>query len=212
MDTTVQSDRLPARVAWDETGTVLIPGALDTDRFGALVAEAQSHLDLAEPHVHEHTAGHRDGSFATPVHCAFVPPGPVLGALAFDKGLLAAVREATGIPRLIPRGGAVVLYERGDFQGLHTDSVKSTVTVALALSEGLPPMGWAPHLRNQHPDELSKVVAEHGIFPEGGNFTVLEHPFGDGSVRAFAGYAVPHWRPRLSVERELLVTMSFFDL
>ncbi|MFG2668878.1 hypothetical protein ACGFY6_32150 [Streptomyces sp. NPDC048387] len=70
----------------------------------------------------------------------------MLEALAYDKALLMALREATGIPHPIPRGGAVVLDEVGDFQGLHRDSVKSAVTVAVALSEDLPPMGWAPGL------------------------------------------------------------------
>ncbi|MFD7897603.1 hypothetical protein [Streptomyces sp. NPDC059743] len=199
-------------MTWDRTGTVLIKGVLAAERFEALKAEAESRLGLATPHIHDHTSAHRDGSFASPVHCAFVPPGPVLDQLAFDRELLAAVREKTGIARLIPRGGAVVLYQQGDFQGLHTDSVKSTVTVAIALSEDLPPMGWAPHLYNAHPDTLGKVVAENGIFPEGGEFTTLRHPYGDGSVRAFAGYSVPHWRPRLASKVGTLVTMSFMDL
>ncbi|MEU8436762.1 hypothetical protein AB0F18_28415 [Streptomyces sp. NPDC029216] len=109
----------------------------------------------------------------------------MLETLAYDKTLLMALREATGIPRRIPRSGAVVLYKEGDFQGLHTDSVKSTVTVALALSTDLPPMGWAPDLMGPFPDRLGEVVGEHGVFPDGQGFTTLAHPYGDGSVRAY---------------------------
>lgn len=146
------------------------------------------------------------------MHCAFIEPGPALETLAYDKELLSAVREHTGIPRLVPRGGAVVRYREGDFQGLHLDSIKSTVTVAFALTEDLPTMGWAPHLYNASADVLGKVVADHGMFPEGGEFTTLQHPYGEeGAVRAFAGYGVPHWRRPMTSEG-LLVTMEFFDL
>ncbi|WP_369228962.1 hypothetical protein AB5J56_00720 [Streptomyces sp. R21] len=212
MDTATTTGRSPARKVWEEAGTVLIPDALSADRFLALVAEAHELLLTASPHIHEHTSAHRDGSFASPVHCAFIDGGAQLQALAYDREFLGALREATGVPRLVPRGGAIVVYEEGDFQGLHTDSVKSTVTVTLALTGTLAPMGWAPHLRNAHPGTLAEVVAEHGILPKGEPFTTLEHPYGDGSVRAFAGYAVPHWRPRHTGPRGLLLTMPFLDL
>ncbi|MCJ0868085.1 hypothetical protein [Streptomyces sp. AP-93] len=211
MDTGQSTAQLPARVAWDEAGTVIVPNVLGNTRFEDIVAEAHERVELVTPHIHEHTAAHRDGSFASPVHCGFIPPGRTLEGLAFDKELLAALREATGIPRLIPRGGAVVLYEEGDFQGIHTDSVKSTVTVSIALTETLAPMGWAPHLRNAFGDQLGQVVADHGMFPDGDGFTTLEHPFADGSVRAFAGYHVPHWRAPAK-KRAMLATMSFMDL
>jgi hypothetical protein len=212
MDTATATGRSPARETWEETGTVLIPAAITPERLKALTAEAHELLPKAAPHIHDHTSAHRDGSFATPVHCAFIDGGPALQALAYDKEFLTALREATGILRLIPRGGAVVVYADGDFQGLHTDSVKSTVTVTLALTDTLAPMGWAPHLRNAHPDTLAETVAEHGILPEGDPFTTLTHPHGDGSVRAFAGYAVPHWRPRHTGPPGLLLTMPFLDL
>ncbi|MFE7973057.1 hypothetical protein [Streptomyces shenzhenensis] len=211
-NTEAQTAQSPARAAWNRIGTVVIPDILSAERFTAIRSEAEECVDHAVPHVHDHMAGHRDGSFATPVHCAFVEPGPALENLAYDRELLSAVREHTGIPRLVPRGGAVVLYREGDFQGLHLDSVKSTVTVAFALSKDLPAMGWAPHLYNAGGDVLGKVVADHGMFPEEGEFTTLQHPYGaDGSVRAFAGYGVPHWR-RPMTGTGLLVTMEFFDL
>lgn len=157
MDTATTTGRSPARENWEEAGTVLIPGTLTPERVAALLAEAHELLPTAAPHIHNHTSAHRDGSFASPVHCAFLDGGPALQALAYDKEFLTALRKATGIPRLIPRGGAIVVYEDGDFQGLHADSVKSTVTVTAALSDTLAPMGWAPHLRNAHPDTLAPI-------------------------------------------------------
>lgn len=211
-NTEAQTEQSPVRAAWNRIGTVVISGVLSADRFAAIKTEAAERPGQAVPHVHDHTAAHRDGSFATPVHCAFIEPGPALESLAYDKELLSAVREHTGIPRLVPRGGAVVRYREGDFQGLHLDSIKSTVTVAFALTEDLPAMGWAPHLHNAGGDVLGQVVADHGMFPEGGEFTRLQHPYGEqGAVRAFAGYSVPHWRRPMTSEG-LLVTMEFFDL
>ncbi|MFZ3595051.1 hypothetical protein [Streptomyces sp. BH104] len=213
MRTEAPAEKTSPRERWDRAGTVLIPGVLSPERFRDIQEEALARLDSASPHIHDHTTGHRDGSFASPVHCRFIEPGPHLSSLFRDQELLATVREFTGIPRLVPRGGTVVRYDEGDFQGLHTDSVKTTVTVAFAVSEGLPPMGWAPHLYNAFPDQLGKVVAEHGMFPEGGEFTTLEHPYGgDGAVRAFAGYSVPHWRKPMTDGRGLLVTLPYIDL
>ncbi|RLU86242.1 hypothetical protein CTZ27_25010 [Streptomyces griseocarneus] len=212
MDTGQVINRSPARAAWDENGTVLLHDALDRSRFEALVAEAHERLDLAVPHERDETSAHRDGSFAAPFHCGFIPAGPLLEQLAFDKELWAKMRAATGIPRLTPRGGAVVIYRKGDFQGLHFDSVRASVTVGVALTEGLPAMGWAPTLRDALPDMLAKVVAERGLFPEGEEFTTLEHSCGDGTLRAFAGYNVPHWRTPYAGELGLLATFSYMDL
>ncbi|MET8699151.1 hypothetical protein ABZW10_09810 [Kitasatospora sp. NPDC004723] len=194
MTTAPLTERSPARAAWDKTGTVVVPGALERTRFEAIRAETLSRLERTVPYVREEATAHRDGSFASPVHCGFLPAGPELERLAYDKELLAALRAATGLSRLVPRGGAAVVYREGDFQGLHTDTVKATITVGIALTSGLPSMGWAPGLRDAHPDRLAEVIAEHGLFPEGEGFTELGHPYADGSVRAFAGYNVPHWR------------------
>ncbi|WP_369375376.1 hypothetical protein [Streptomyces sp. cg36] len=205
-------ERSAARTAWEETGTVLVPDALEPARFEELVKEAHDRIGLATPHVRDEMSAHRDGSFAAPFHCAFVPAGPVLEALAYDRTLWAAVREATGLPRLVPRGGAVVVYRKGDFQGVHFDSVRASVTIGVALTEGLPPMGWAPHLRDAHPDALALLCADQGLFPEGDAFQTLNHEFGSGSLRAFAGYNIPHWRPPYPGELGLLATFSYLDL
>ncbi|MFE7561073.1 hypothetical protein [Kitasatospora sp. NPDC057500] len=212
MSTAPPTERSPAPTAWKETGTVVLPGVLEKTRFEVIQAETLARLDLATPYIREEATAHRDGSFASPVHCGFLPAGPELERLAYDKHLLTALREATGLSRLVPRGGAVVVYRKGDFQGLHTDTVKATVTVGIALTKDLPAMGWAPGLCDAHPDRLAEVVAEHGLFPEGEDFTELSHPYADGSVRAFAGYNVPHWRQRHPGGTDLLATLSYMDL
>lgn len=212
MSTETLIERSPARAAWEETGTVVVPGVLDEARFEVIQAESLGRLDLATPYVREEATAHRDGSFASPVHCGFLPAGPELERLAYDKLLLTALREATGLSRLVPRGGAVVVYREGDFQGLHTDTVKATVTVGIALTEGLPAMGWAPNLRDAHPDRLAEIIAEYGLFPDEEGFTEIVHPYADGSVRAFAGYNVPHWRRRHPGGTDLLATLSYMDL
>jgi hypothetical protein len=213
METIPQVERRPAQADWERHGSVLLRGVLDAERVRAVAAEAQERIDTVTPYERDEVSSRRDGSFASPVHCGFLPAGPLLEQLAFDKELLAALRETTGLPRLVPRGGSVVVYRQGDFQGLHTDTVKATVTVGIALTEGLPAMWWAPALRDAFPDELAKIVAEKGILPECAEFEQLEHPFTDGSVRAFAGYSIPHWRtPYPGAEPGLLATFSYMDL
>ncbi|NGO40659.1 hypothetical protein [Streptomyces ureilyticus] len=213
METIPQVDRRPAHADWEQRGSVLLTGVLDAERVKAVAGEALMRIGTATPYERDEVSSRRDGSFASPVHCGFLPAGPLLEQLAFDKQLLTVLREATGMPRLVPRGGSVVVYRQGDFQGLHTDTVKATVTVGIALTEGLPAMWWAPSLRDAMPDELAKVVADKGILPECAEFERLEHPPADGSVRAFAGYSIPHWRiPYPGEEPGLLATFSYMDL
>ncbi|WTW95365.1 hypothetical protein OG216_19175 [Streptomycetaceae bacterium NBC_01309] len=214
MQTIPEVDRRPAHPDWAEIGSVLIKDVVDVMLARAVADEAHERIDLATPYDRDEVSSRRDGSFAGPVHCAFIPAGPALQQLAFNKDLLAAVREATGMPRLVPRGGSVVRYERGDFQGLHTDSVKATVTCGIALTDALPPMWWGPTLRDAFPNELAELVAERGILPECAEFTQLGHPQpADGTVRAWAGYSIPHWRtPHPRDEVGLLATWSYMDL
>ncbi|WP_328868641.1 hypothetical protein OHT76_44015 [Streptomyces sp. NBC_00287] len=213
METIPQVDRHPAHADWQRHGSVLLTGVLEAERVQAVGTQAHELIGTAAPYERDEVSSRRDGSFASPVHCGFLPAGPLLEQLAFDKQLLTELRKATGMPRLVPRGGSVVVYRQGDFQGLHTDTVKATVTVAVALTEDLPPMWWAPALRDAMPEDLAKVVADKGILPECAEFERLEHPGPDGSVRAFAGYSIPHWRtPYPGEEPGLLATFSYMDL
>lgn len=213
MQTVPQADRTPADPDWQTHGTVVLSDAVAPELLQGIATDALERIDLANPYIRTEASGARDGSFAAPVHCALLPAGELMQRLAFDKLLLVKLRQATGLPRLVPRGGSVVVYREGDFQGVHTDTVKATVTVATALTEGLPPMGWSPRMRDAMPDDLAKLIAERGIFPVGEEFEELHHPHLDGNVRAFAGYSIPHWRsPHPTSELGLLATFSYMDL
>jgi hypothetical protein len=198
--------------SWKATGTVRLSRTLDPDRWQLLAEEALALAKAAEPFERDGTAAHRDGSFASPACCALARGGPTLEALAYDRAVVAALREATGLPRLVPIGCALVVYRRGDFQGLHTDSIKSTVTVGIALTENLSPMGWAPALREAHPDTLAQVIADRGLFPEGDGFQTLEHPGCCGDLQGFAGYDIPHWRPPFDGDLAVLATLSYMSV
>lgn len=207
-----QADRGTARADWERNGWVLLSGVLDAERVKAVATEAHGQIGQASPYERDDVSRHRDGSFASPAHYSLLPAGPLLQQLAFDEQLLTALREATGIPHLVPRGGSVVVYHHGDFQGLHTDTAKATVTVGIALTERMPPMWWAPSLRGATPDDLTQVVADKGFWPECAGFERLKHPPGDGSVRAFAGNTIPHWRtPYSGEEPGLLATLTYTD-
>ncbi|TLQ47794.1 hypothetical protein FEF34_37085 [Streptomyces marianii] len=205
-------DHRAARADWERNGRVLLPAVLDAERVKAMATEAHEQIGEASLYERDDVVCHRDGSFASPAHYSLLPAGPLLRQLAFDEELLTALREATGTPRLVPQGGSVVVYHHGDFQGLHTDTAGATVTVGIALSERLPPMWWAPSLRGAAPDDLAKVVADKGFWPECAGFERLRHPPADGSVCAFAGSTIPHWRtPYSGEEAGLLATLSYTD-
>ncbi|WP_460349954.1 hypothetical protein [Actinoallomurus acanthiterrae] len=211
--TVAMAETTTPRAVWEEEGLVRVPGFLPAERFEALEAEAAQRVGQSEPYERAETSGHRDGSFAAPAYCHMAAGGPVLHDLLTDKALLLVLREMTGMRRLVPFGCVYVTYNEGDFQGLHTDDVKSTLTVGLALTGNLAPMGWAPGLRAVYPDVLGKVVAEHGIFPEGEGFEHLEHPHGPGLLQGWAGYDIPHWRaPHTDSRSAVLATLSYLDL
>jgi hypothetical protein len=209
-----RSAEATGRVSWQEHGLVRVAaGFLPADRFEALAAEGDQAAQRSEVYERAETSGHRDGSFAAPAHCQMAAAGPVLEGLLYDKALLLVLRELTGMARLVPFGCAYVTYQRGDFQGLHTDDVKSTLTVGIALTDNLGPMGWAPSLRAAPPDVLSDIVAQYGIFPDAEAFETLQHPHGPGGLQGWAGYDIPHWRPPHTHDRPArLVTLSYLDL
>lgn len=201
-------------VTWKEYGLVRVGnGFLTDDRFAALAAEGEKAILRSEPYERREISGHRDGSFASPAHCRMAAGGPALEGLLYDKALLLVLRELLGMARLVPFGCAYVIYERGDFQGLHTDDVKSTLTIGIALTDNLAAMGWAPGLRAVHPDVLAKVVTDHGMFPDGEGFEPLKHPHGAGALQGWAGYDIPHWRPPHTGDRHAqMATLSYLDL
>jgi hypothetical protein len=205
---------------WKETGIVRLPGLLGATRLARLEQEASERITGPTTlYERKGVTQQRDGSLASPAHCQMVDGGAALNAVLRDKDILGALREATGYMRLFPTGGALVIYNRGDFQGLHTDSNKATVTVVIALTANLAPMGYAPTLRfdpsrkEPHAVRLAEAVTEQGIFPEGEEFAQLTHPHGEDLIQGFAGYDIPHWRPpHPHQEPGVIATLGYMDL
>jgi hypothetical protein len=205
---------------WKETGIVRLHGLLGTARLARLEQEAAERM-TGPTTLYERSGvtRQRDGSLASPAHCQMTDGGDALNAILRDKDILRALRETTGYVRLFPTGGALVIYRQGDFQGLHTDSIKATVTVVIALTANLAPMRYAPTLRfdpsrkEPHAMRLAEAVAEHGIFPEGDAFAQLTHPHGEDVIQGFAGYDIPHWRPpHPHQEPGVIATLGYMDL
>ncbi|MFE9258553.1 hypothetical protein [Streptomyces sp. NPDC006879] len=210
MHTTAQLDHRPTHPDWERSGSVLLSRHLGADRVAALATQAHQQIDTAVPYSPDEVGPHRDGSFTSPVRYGLLPAGPLLTQLAHDASLLRAVRESTGLPGLVPRGCSVAVYRYGDFHGLHTDAAEVKVTVCVALTADLPPLWWAPSLRDAAPEALAGVVADSGFWPECAHFERLEHPLTDGGVHALAGSRVPHWRtPFTGEEPGLLASITY---
>jgi len=194
---------------WRREG-LLLENALTDGTWERLIAESKRQRGEATPSGFTNTASHRDGSFCTPSRYLSVQGGPVLTAVSRNETLMALVRETTGLPRLIPVRCGFNYYRPEDFMGLHRDSVKATVTVTFALTEGLPPMGWAPALAEAGSAELAELVEHAGAYPDG--FEEREVPF--CQLSAFDGYNIPHWRPPVTGPQEagVLGTFCYFDL
>ncbi|MGW1675203.1 hypothetical protein [Streptomyces sp. NPDC002324] len=206
MQTSAPAD---AAQTWQREG-LLFEDALTAGTWDRLIAESKQRRQEASESGFTNTASHRDGSFCTPSQYLSVPGGPVLTAVSRNPQLLAVIREATALPRLIPVRCGYNYYRPGDYMGLHRDSVKATLTVTFALTEGLPPMGWAPELADATGDDLAALVQRESRFPDG--FTEREVPF--CRLSAFDGYNIPHWRPLVTGPGQagVLGTFCYFNL
>jgi hypothetical protein len=195
--------------AWQREGLVL-PDALGPRTWDQLIEESVQLREAATVSGFTQTASHRDGSFCTPSQYLSTQGGPVLTTVLRNMDLLGLVREASGRPRLIPVRCGYNYYRVGAFMGLHRDSVKATITFTFALTEGLPPMGWAPQLREASSDELAALVASQDSYPAG--HPVREVPF--RQLSAFDGYNIPHWRPPLTQagQQGVIGTFCYFAL
>jgi len=193
---------------WSVLGCVnLEEFQLDRVRIGRLRIEAA--CSRAERVVlrGEQVENRRDGSLLSPARFGYAKGRSELLSLLRDEELLALIRRRSGLNGLVPVGCAYNHYDLGDFIGVHRDTIKATVTVTLALSEGLVPMGWAPELRKVSNLQVCEFIGEAGHLPVAGG--TLEHS--SEHLVAFDGYNVPHWRTAV-LSTGTLATMSYYDL
>jgi hypothetical protein len=202
------SDPFSGNEVWRGNGFVHIGDILQSAHWDAILDEALQFRDESLIRETHNIASHRDGSFASPSHFHYHGGGSRLVALLRSNEMLKILREATGMERLIPVRCAFNLYRRGDYIGVHRDSIKSTVTLSFSLSPELPPMLWAPEMRAVSSAKLAEFVQSEGHLPTG-------HATLGAEVRhmfAFDGYNIPHWRPRFEGEAGILGTLSYFEL
>jgi hypothetical protein len=197
-------------VEWRTHGCADAGDVLEPEIWDQLINEAAGFVPNSDPYVVTNTAAHRDGSFASPCHFGGHAGGAMLLAVLRSAEMLDLARSLAGMPRLIPVRCHYNFYNRGDYIGVHRDSVKSTVTFTFALTDNVPPMGWAPKLRESNNHELAQFVDDNGHLPEPG--AAAELPVKFRGMTAFDGYNVPHWRNTFDDDLGILGTLSFFEL
>jgi hypothetical protein len=195
--------------SWQTDRCVAIDNVLDDATWDGLLAEANEAESSASSAGIDRIAARRDGSFVTYSRFRSQPGGPIMKAVLRSREVLGALREATGLPRLIPVRCGYNYYRPGDFLGLHRDEVKATVTVLLGLTDNLGHTTWAPTLRKATSEDLLELVRSEGTMPDR---VGVELPVRHRGLQAFDGYNTPHWRQPFGGELGILGQLVYFDL
>jgi hypothetical protein len=194
--------------SWVEHGYLDLGHPVDGSTWAALEAEALAWQSTAKLEEHSRVSALRDGSFRSPARFENIGGGPTLLGLLRSRELLAAARAATGIASLVPVRCSYNYYRQGSYIGVHRDSLKCTLTITFGLTDGIPPMDWAPSLRGATNDEVGELVRTRGHFPEGfERLGVLAR-----GLRGFDGYNIPHWRRPYPAESAILANLCYFEL
>ncbi|NNH68749.1 hypothetical protein HLB23_02450 [Nocardia uniformis] len=194
---------------WADNGHVRLDSIIDESTWDALESEARGLYPQAQQDSLPSIRTFRDGSFCSPARFSSHKGGPVFRSVMQSREVLAAVREATQLPRLVPVRCGYNFYRRGDFLGPHRDSVKATVTVLVGLTDNLGQMGWAPDHRQSTNDDVITMISEEDLFV---SLPSQGMPITHRSAQAFDGYNIPHWRMPFDHELGILGTFCYFDL
>ncbi len=181
------------------------------DRLARIAEEARNCRQDAFDRINDSSeiVGRRNGSIFSPQRCRAHRGGPELKGLVFDPEFIALLCDITGNQTLLPARYGLKFYSRGDYMAVHRDDPKCSVTVSFALTNDMDPMGSLPHMRNLSNDEVLELILDQGFFPSGGRDVELK----PGTLVAFDGYNVPHWRPpHCADEGAILGTMCYFSI
>jgi hypothetical protein len=193
--------------SWEEVGAVHIGSFLSAHDWAELEREAQGFQAEADHVEHSRIEMFRDGHLTSPKRDWVHSGGPFLAALARSRELLGQVRQKTSLPQLIPSRFGYKYYRKGDYMGVHRDSVRSSVTVTFALTSNLGPMRWDPGRRSASNEDVLLWIYPDNYLPQGKDFPVTYRV-----MHAFDGYNIPHWRMPFNEELGILGTISFFNL
>jgi pimeloyl-ACP methyl ester carboxylesterase len=193
---------------WKLDGTISFSGLLADHVWSELDVEASDLAQSALPHATDATRINRDGSIETAC-CYSRNAGSSLKSLSRSLDLLRAIRDATGISRLVPVGSSYLYFHAGDYAGIHRDSVKATLTLVLTLTPSAYLIRLAPQLRFATTETVTRFIDSQGILPgpAGEDLMVKYH-----DAVGFDGYNIPHWVPPVSGEPCTVGHITFFDL
>ncbi|HEX5493805.1 MAG TPA: hypothetical protein VFX70_04435 [Mycobacteriales bacterium] len=197
--------------AWQRDGHFQVQGVLDMSRSRALLDEARSFETEAFDRINTAVGwkAHREGGLSSAQRCRAHRAGPALKAMAHDRSLIDIVRTALRSDIIVPTRMGYKYYRAGDFMAAHRDDFKCTVTLSIAVTDNLGIMGWLPELRGLSNSALIEELSQRGDFPQ----TSSTMPLTQGTVMAFDGFNIPHWRSPFETEDlGILATICYFAL
>lgn len=176
--------------------------SLSDDWSAALAGEAVTLGGLSRLVNRTTTESYADGTAVrSAARFREIGGGKVLSKIHNSSSLRALARSVLGRPSA-PTRSAYLLYEAGDFLGLHTDAPHSALTFIGAPLGQVPPV----HMHSAFQptvQEIFAIIENSGIHPSEG----IAVPIPNRGFVSLVG-SIPHHRPPVS-KPSIIATMSF---
>lgn len=178
-----------ADLVFRENDWLTVGNLWNTTVLQGVLAEALTLTPSASKMVTEvYEAG--DGRVSSRRCHSYAYPGRALAALHDDPDLRQYLSTLSS-SSVFPTRASYVIYQPGEFIGMHTDIPWCAISVLIPVTPDAGPLHIQPALRGASQERLLDVAQTSKSFPSGG----LTPTFPANGALLFRGSRLPHYRP-----------------